>query len=149
MVEGRSQSAPVRTFLSLASIRTANGATETARNREGRVRGKVRVALETCPAEVVVAVLGGTWKITVVKSMIDGPIRFGQLQRAVPGVNRKTLTRQLAELEADGVVQRTDHGESPPRVDYRLTGLGSALIPVIAEMERWGGTYAESRDDLG
>ncbi len=106
------------------------------------MREKVAVALQTCPAEVVVAVLGGTWKITVVKAMFDGPIRFGDLQRQVPEVNRKTLTRQLTELEADGIVIRTDHGELPLRVDYRLTELGAALQPVIVAMEDWGSDYA-------
>lgn len=96
-------------------------------------------ALEVCPVEVAVSVLGGTWKLTLVKHLLDGPRRFNELGRLVPSANTKTLTRQLRELESDGVVHRTVFAEVPPRVEYRLTRLGRTLEPVVEVMDRWGG----------
>ncbi|WP_212611740.1 helix-turn-helix domain-containing protein [Pseudonocardia sp. Ae406_Ps2] len=103
------------------------------------VRLPVIRALEVCPVEVAVSVLGGTWKLTLVKHLLDGPRRFNELGRLVPSANTKTLTRQLRELESDGVVHRTVFAEVPPRVEYRLTRLGRTLEPVVEVMDRWGG----------
>ncbi|OLL99049.1 Transcriptional regulator, HxlR family [Pseudonocardia sp. Ae706_Ps2] len=101
-------------------------------------------ALEVCPVEVAVSVLGGTWKLTLVKHLLDGPRRFNELGRLVPSANTKTLTRQLRELESDGVVHRTVFAEVPPRVEYRLTRLGRTLEPVVEVMDRWGAGFAEA-----
>jgi DNA-binding HxlR family transcriptional regulator len=106
------------------------------------MRAPVERALEVCPVEIAVSVLGGTWKLTVVKHLQDGPRRFNELGRALPLASRKTLTRQLRELEEDGVVARTDHATVPPRVDYELTELGHALAPVVEALNRWGAGYA-------
>ncbi|MEJ8281130.1 winged helix-turn-helix transcriptional regulator [Pseudonocardia spirodelae] len=100
-------------------------------------------ALEVCPVEVAVSVLGGTWKLTLVKYLLDGPRRFNELGRLVPSANTKTLTRQLRELESDGIVHRTVFAQVPPRVEYRLTDLGRSLEPVVAVMDRWGAGFAE------
>ncbi len=102
------------------------------------MRLPVRRAMEVCPVEVAVSVLGGTWKLTLVKHLGAGPRRFGELCRLVPLANRKTLTRQLRELEEDGVVGRTVHPQVPPKVVYALTDLGHSLAPVVAAMDAWG-----------
>lgn len=102
------------------------------------MRLPVRRAVQVCPVEVAVSVLGGTWKLTLVKHLASGSHRFGELGRLVPLANRKTLTRQLRELEEDGVVTRTVHPEVPPRVEYALTELGESLAPVVAAMDAWG-----------
>lgn len=107
------------------------------------MRLPVRRAMQVCPVEVAVSVLGGTWKLTIVKHLQDGSRRFGELGRLVPLANTKTLTRQLRDLEEDGVVERTVHERVPPRVDYALTDLGRSLAPVVAAMDAWGDAYAD------
>lgn len=102
------------------------------------MRLPVQRAVEVCPVEVAVSVLGGTWKLTLVKHLGEQQRRFGELGRLVPLANRKTLTRQLRELEEDGVVARTVHAQVPPRVEYSLTELGRSLAPVVAAMDAWG-----------
>ncbi|MGQ7788049.1 winged helix-turn-helix transcriptional regulator [Nesterenkonia sp. PF2B19] len=106
------------------------------------MRLPVRRAVEVCPVEVAVSILGGTWKLTLVKHLTAGPLRFGELGRRVPAANRKTLTRALRELEEDGIVHRDVHAEVPPRVEYCLTALGGTLAPIVEAMDSWGADYA-------
>ncbi len=77
--------------------------------------------MAVCPVEVSVAVLGGAWKMTIVKHLLDGPLRYGELRRRVGEVTPRVLTRQLRELEQDGILTRHAYPEVPPRVDYSLT----------------------------
>ncbi|WP_433653924.1 winged helix-turn-helix transcriptional regulator [Nocardia sp. CA-128927] len=108
------------------------------------MRKQVETALAVCPVEVAVSVLGGAWKLTIIKNLLGGRRRFGELGRLVGPVNPRVLTRQLRELEADGLVNRTIYPEVPPRVEYSLTELGATLEPAVAWLGRWGATYAES-----
>ena len=101
------------------------------------MRDAVRRALEVCPIEVGIAVAGGDWKLTAVWKLADGPLRFGELQRAVGPVSAKTLTRQLRALEADGVVVRTVYPEVPPHVTYELTEAGRELATIGSLLGRW------------
>lgn len=107
------------------------------------MRLPVSRAMEVCPVEVAVSVLGGTWKLTVIKHLLTGTKRFNELGRLVPLANTKTLTRQLRELEADGIVQRTVYPEVPPRVEYALTELGQSLESLVDAMDMWGARYTE------
>lgn len=107
------------------------------------MRLPVHRAMEVCPVEVAVSVLGGTWKLTLVKHLLGGTRRFNELGRLVPLVNTRTLTRQLRELEEDGIVLRTDHREVPPRVDYSLTELGRSLEDLVQAMDDWGRTFTQ------
>lgn len=93
--------------------------------------------------EVAIAVLGGAWKMTVVKNLGERTHRFGELRRAVGAVTPRVLTRQLRELESDGIVARTVYPEVPPRVEYSLTGLGRTLEPLVEQLNSWGADYAE------
>lgn len=113
------------------------------------MRTPVRSASNVCPVEVGVAVLGGSWKLTIVKHLLAGPRRFGELGRVVGTVNPRVLTRQLRELEADGVVARHVHAEVPPRVDYSLTALGFTLEPAVAWLDEWALNYLHSHTDQG
>ncbi|WP_441346875.1 winged helix-turn-helix transcriptional regulator [Rhodococcus sp. SGAir0479] len=105
------------------------------------VRDPIRRALSVCPVEVSVAVLGGAWKMTVVKHLLDGPLRYGELRRRVGDVTPRVLTRQLRDLEQDGIVHREVYAEVPPRVEYSLTELGEGLRGFVAELNRWGHAY--------
>ncbi|MDF3285485.1 helix-turn-helix domain-containing protein [Gordonia sp. N1V] len=105
------------------------------------LRDTVRRAFEVCPVEVSIAVLGGAWKMTIVKHLLDGPLRYGELRRAVGPVTPRVLTRQLRELECDGIVRREAYPEVPPRVEYSLTDLGQALEPFVTALNEWGKKY--------
>lgn len=113
------------------------------------MRLPVSRALEVCPVEVAVSVLGGTWKLTLVKHLLEGTRRFNELGRLVPAANTKTLTRQLRELEEDGIVARTVYREVPPRVEYALTELGRTLRPLVAAMDTWGMEFTRQLDGEG
>jgi DNA-binding HxlR family transcriptional regulator len=92
---------------------------------------------QTCPAETVLELVSGRWKLLVIFWLLKGELRFNQLQRNLGGITHRTLAKTLREMEVDGLVRRRDHGEIPPRVDYRLTPLGASLAPILQAMERW------------
>jgi DNA-binding HxlR family transcriptional regulator len=97
--------------------------------------------MKVCPIEIAISVLGGSWKLTIVKHLMEGTRRFGELQRLLPAANTKTLTRQLRELEEDGIVRRTVYPQVPPKVEYSLTSLGRTLGPIVHSMNTWGEEY--------
>ena len=105
------------------------------------MRTPVQRAIEVCPVEVSMAVLGGAWKLSAVKSLLERTHRFGELQRRLGTVTARTLTRVLRDLEADGVVVRTVYAEVPPRVEYSLTDLGRSLEQVVGWLDAWGAAY--------
>jgi DNA-binding HxlR family transcriptional regulator len=92
----------------------------------------------TCGLDVTLRVIAGKWKPLIVYFLSQGPNRYGELRRAVRGVSDKMLIQQLKELEADGLVLRTDYKEVPPRVDYTLTPLGHSLAEALAPLCAWG-----------
>jgi DNA-binding HxlR family transcriptional regulator len=101
----------------------------------------VQRAMQVCPVEVAIAVIGGAWKMTAVKHLYERTHRFGELRRAVGPVTPRVLTRQLRELEADGVVERKVYPEVPPRVEYSLTPLGRTLGSLVEQLDEWGQAY--------
>jgi DNA-binding HxlR family transcriptional regulator len=113
------------------------------------MRKAVETAAQVCPVEVAVAVLGGTWKLTIVKHLLEGTLRFGELGRLLPLAGARTLTRQLRELEEDGVVDRKVFAQVPPKVEYSLTALGRSLENIVADLDRWGTNYALAEAQLG
>src|SRR5262245_36260569 len=84
-------------------------------------------------------VLEGRWKLVILFHLFNHrePMRFSELERAIPAVTQKMLIQQLRALEDDDVVLRTSHAEVPPRVDYRLTELGRALQPALEALQHW------------
>ena len=94
-------------------------------------------------AELALKVIQGRWKLLILRELVDGVRRFSDLQRALDGVSQKVLTAQLRDLETDGVVHRTVHPEVPPRVEYALTDLGVALLPVLDGLHAWGERQAD------
>lgn len=91
-----------------------------------------------CPIERAVTVLDGKWTLLILRELLGGTRRFGQLRATLKGVSPKTLTERLRALEQQGVVQRTIHPEIPPRVDYALTEKGQRALPVILALRDWG-----------
>lgn len=92
----------------------------------------------TCGLDATLRVIAGKWKPLIIYFLIQGPNRYGALNRAVRGVSDKMLIQQLKELEADGVVTRRDYHEVPPRVDYTLTALGRTLAEALVPLCNWG-----------
>lgn len=112
------------------------------------MRDAVLRASQACPVEVAVSVVGGAWKLSAVKYLLEGTHRFGELRRAIGPVSERTLARQLRELEADGIVVRQVFAEVPPKVEYSLTVKGQSLAALVAEMNAWGLAYGGSDLDL-
>lgn len=106
------------------------------------MRSAVQKALEACPVEVSVAVIGGAWKASTLRYLGERTYRFGELQRALGPVTPRTLTRALRELEADGIIKRAVYAEVPPKVEYSLTPLGDSLTPLIAFLDQWGSYFS-------
>jgi DNA-binding HxlR family transcriptional regulator len=94
-----------------------------------------------CPVEAALDVIGGKWKPLILWALGDNVLRFNELQKGLPGVNTKMLTKQLRELEADGVITRTVYPEVPPRVEYAITDFGRTLIPILQALCSWGAEY--------
>lgn len=83
-------------------------------------------------------VVGYKWSLLIVREVLDGPRRFTEIVRALPGANPKMITARLRELEAAGLLSRAIYAEVPPRVEYSLTARGRALRPVIEALRSWG-----------
>lgn len=95
----------------------------------------------TCPVEITLDLIDGKWKGIVLFHLGDGPLRFNELRRRAKKVTQRMLTRQLRELETDGLIERKVFAEVPPRVEYRLSPRGETLTPIIAALKTWGTGY--------
>ncbi len=100
-----------------------------------------REELPACPVATTVQLIGNKWKLLILRNLLAGTQRFGELKRAIPGISPKVLTENLRAMAEDGIVLRTAYAEVPPRVEYSLTELGDSMRPVIKAMEAWGRDY--------
>jgi DNA-binding HxlR family transcriptional regulator len=100
--------------------------------------GKAECDPSWCPIEVALEVIGGMWKVIIVRELTQGTLRYSQLHRALKRVTHKMLAQQLRELERDGVISRKVYPQVPPKVEYTLTPLGEALQPLLDSMQAWG-----------
>jgi DNA-binding HxlR family transcriptional regulator len=82
--------------------------------------------------------IGGRWKCIILFYLTTGTKRFGEIAVRIPAISRKVLTQQLKEMETDGLIERKQYNEIPPRVEYSLTELGKSLAPVFNAMSAWG-----------
>lgn len=96
---------------------------------------------ESCPVTSAVQVIGGKWKLFIVFHLMSGTKRFGELKRLIPGATQQMMTAQLRELERDGLVDRKVFAQVPPKVEYSLTPLGTALDEVTRHLADWGKQY--------
>ena len=91
--------------------------------------------------------IGDKWKVLILRDLLDGTKRFGELKKSVGGVSQKVLTAQLRDMEDSGLVSRKVYAEVPPRVEYSLTDLGRSLQPILDAMRNWGTEYKESLNE--
>lgn len=91
-----------------------------------------------CGLNATLRIISGKWKPLVLFFLRNGPVRYGELKRLIPGVSDKVLIQSLKDLQADRVLSRTDYKEVPPRVDYALTPLGRSLAEAIIPLCTWG-----------
>ena len=99
--------------------------------------------LPACPVETTLALIGDKWKVLILRDLLPGTKRFGELKRSIGSVSQKVLTAQLRDMESKGLVHREVYPEVPPRVEYSLTHLGRSLAPILDAMRNWGETYQE------
>ncbi|MGO4974267.1 winged helix-turn-helix transcriptional regulator [Bifidobacterium boum] len=97
--------------------------------------------LPACPVETTLKLIGNKWEVLVLRDLMPGTKRFGELKQSIGGVSQKVLTAKLREMEASGLVERHVYAEVPPRVEYSLTPLGRSLKPVLDSLEQWGTVY--------
>ena len=103
------------------------------------------VMLPVCPVETTLTLIGDKWKVLILRDLMDGTKRFGELRKSLSGVSQKVLTAQLRDMESSGLVNRKVYAEVPPKVEYSLTVLGDSLRPVIDVLRTWGEGYKRDR----
>ena len=99
------------------------------------------MTLPACPVETTLTLIGDKWKVLILRDLMGGTKRFGELKKSLGGVSQKVLTAQLRDMEASGIINRKVYAEVPPKVEYSLTGLGESLRPVIDVLRTWGEGY--------
>lgn len=97
--------------------------------------------LPACPVETTLMIIGDKWKVLILRDLMDGTKRFGELKKSIGTVSQKVLTAQLRDMEEKGLLTRKVYAEVPPRVEYTLTETGCSLKPVLDAMWAWGVDY--------
>lgn len=105
------------------------------------MRPRIEDVAAECTVEAALEVVGGKWKLVILRQLLEGTKRFGELDRALPGITPRMLTRQLRELETDGLVLRTVYPQVPPKVEYSVTEVGESLRAITDQLEQWGHRY--------
>jgi DNA-binding HxlR family transcriptional regulator len=95
----------------------------------------------SCAVAACAEIIGAKWTALLVHDLSEGPRRFSELEHSCAGISPRTLSERLRALEDEGLVERRSYSESPPRVEYELTEKGTALLPIIEEMRRFGHAY--------
>lgn len=102
-----------------------------------------------CPITATIDIIGGKWKPIIIWLLIAGTKRFGELHKSIPGIALKVLSRQLKELEADGIIKRKAYGEVPPRVEYALSKKGKTLQGIMESLADWSRNNITGGRDTG
>ena len=100
--------------------------------------------IPACPVEMTLQLIGDKWKILILRDLLTGTKRFGELKKSVTGITQKVLTSNLRDMESSGLLTREVFPEVPPRVEYTLTDTGYSLEPILDSMYSWGENYKRS-----
>lgn len=101
--------------------------------------------LPACPVEMTLMLIGDRWKVLIIRDLLEGTRRFGELKKSVGNISQKVLTANLRSLEASGLINRRVYAEVPPRVEYSLTETGYSLKPILDAMVEWGTNYKKNQ----
>ena len=110
---------------------------------------KLEKKLPACPVETTLTLISDKWKVLILRDLMPGTKRFGELKKSIGHVTQKVLTAQLRQMEASGLVSRKVYAEVPPRVEYTLTELGYSLKPILDAMWAWGEEHQNQHADQG
>lgn len=99
--------------------------------------------LPACPVETTLMLISDRWKVLIIRDLLDGTKRFGELKKSVGNISQKVLTANLRSMEEDGLLTRKVFPEVPPHVEYTLTETGYSLKPILDSMVKWGTVYKE------
>ena len=102
---------------------------------------RTKEELPECPVATAVSLIGGKWKLLILRNLKVRPWRFNELQRDLDGISQKVLTDSLRQMMADGLAYRRDYHEQPPRVEYGLTKLGKQMLPIVNALADFGNYY--------
>lgn len=94
-----------------------------------------------CPVEATLEIIGGKWKGAILFHLLEKSYRFGELKRTMPNITQHMLTKQLRELEAEGIINRKVYAQVPPKVEYSITEYGETLRELIMMMRDWGAKH--------
>ncbi len=101
-------------------------------------------SLPPCPVETTLTLISDKWKVLILRDLMNGTMRFGELKKSIGHVTQKVLTSQLRQMEESGLLTRKVYAEVPPRVEYTLTDVGYSLKPILDAMWTWGENYKKS-----
>ncbi len=102
-----------------------------------------------CPVEATLRVIGGRWKVLILRELFRDTRRFCEMHRSIGGITQKMLTQQLREMENDGIILRKVYPQVPPKVEYSLTPLGKSLGRILEDMSAWGVKHINERKRPG
>lgn len=97
--------------------------------------------LPVCPVEITMGLIGDKWKVLIIRDLLTGTKRFGELKKSLDGITQKVLTNNLRQMESSGLVLRKVYAEVPPKVEYSLSDTGWSLKPILDSMVVWGNDY--------
>lgn len=102
--------------------------------------------LPACPVETTLSLIGNRWKVLIIRDLLSGKKRFGELKNAIGNISQKVLTSNLKDMKEAGLITRTVYPEVPPRVEYELTETGLSLNTVLESMVDWGTEYKKKME---
>ena len=101
--------------------------------------------LPACPVETTLMLISDRWKVLIIRDLMDGTKRFGELKKSIGSISQKVLTSNLRSMEESGLLTRKVYAEVPPRVEYTLTETGYSLKPILDSMVEWGKAYQKAK----
>ncbi len=100
--------------------------------------------IPACPVELTLMLISNRWKVLIIRDLLEGTRRFGEIKKSLGKISQKVLTENLRSMEENGIIKRTVYNEVPPRVEYSLTETGYSLKPIFDAMCDWGLNYKKS-----